>query len=485
LALALLAACDPVGPNFAKPKSDIPAQFAEAGPWKEAAPQETIGRGDWWSIFSDPVLNDLQVQAVRQNPDLKAVAQRVLQAQATAGISTSYLYPEVDAGVLSQRFANNSNFATLVDPATITSNTPTITFGYKAIPLYASYEIDLWGRLRRQVESATAELGASVAAYQTALLTLNGEVAQTYFEIRTIDELIRIINDNITLHRDTVGLIRVRQADGLSNDLALFEVETALRTAQAQAQSLAQQRIRLLNKLAILTGSLPEGFSLGQQPLRRTIPSVAVGLPSDVLQRRPDVAKAERELAAANAQIGVAVAAYFPSLVLTSAVGFESFDLATLTNPTSNIWGVGFALFQQLFNAGRIGLNVDRTRAAYQEKVFLYQALLLRVFQEVETALARLRLLAEQARYQQLAVESANRTATLSLQRFQQGLVSMLDVLIAQRALLAATTGAVQIANEQLITTVALVKALGGGWQDRAQHVPEGSANRWAPPLPK
>ncbi len=482
-AFALLAGCDPVGPNYVRPEVAVPAQLTEAGPWQIGVPQDSIARGDWWTVFGDPTLNDLEVEAVKQNPDLKAVAARVLQAQAVAGISTSYLYPEIDAGGLAQRFANNSNFVTLVPPSPITDNQARVTNAFKAVPLYATYEIDFWGRLRRQSESSRAELGASIAAYQTALLTLNGEVAQTYFEVRTTDELIRLITQSITLHRGTLNLFKARRIDGLSSEIALSDVETALRTTEAQAQTLEAQRIKLVNKLAVLVGTNPEQFSVGTQPYTRSIPSIPVGLPSDLLQRRPDVARAERELAAYNAQIGVAVAAYFPTIALTSSVGFESYTLSTLTNPLNNFWGVGFSLFQSVFNAGRIGLNVERSRAAYQEKVALYQALLLKVFQEVETALAGLRLMNQQAQYQQQAVASANRTVSLTTQRYQQGLNSMVDVLVAQRAALATQAVAIQITNDQMMTTVALIKALGGGWQDRAQQVPEGSNSMWAPKL--
>ena len=483
--LALLPSCSPVGPDYVRPETTVPPQFAEAGPWQPGTPQDTIARGDWWSVFGDPVLDGLQADAVRQNPDLRAVAQRVLQAQAIAGISKSYLYPDVAGGGIAQRFANNSNFATLVQPATITANTPMISDGFKAVPLYAAYEIDLWGRLRRQTETAMAELGSSVAAYQAALLTLNGEVAQTYFEVRTTDELLRIIGASVDLHASTLALFRARRTDGLSSDIALSDVETALRETEARRQTLEVQRVKLVNKLAVLVGTGPEQFALSRQPLPRGVPAVPVGLPSEVLQRRPDVARAEREMAAANAQIGVAIAAYFPAIVLTSAVGFESYALSTLTQPTSNIWGIGVSLFQQLFNAGRTGLNVDRARAAYMEKVALYEALLLKVFQEVETALAGLRLLEQQARFQQQAIDSANRTTTLTAQRFQAGLVSQLDLLVAQRAALSAEAVAAQIANDRLVTSVALIKALGGGWQDRAARAPAGSTNRWAPALPK
>ena len=480
--LSLLAACA-VGPDYVRPEPSVPAQFAETGPWKEAVPQEDIARGDWWTVFNDPVLDGLQADAAKRNPDLRAVAARVLQAQAIAGISTSYLYPEIAAGAVTQRFANNPNFATLVDPAMITANTPIITNAYKAVPLYATYEIDLWGRLRRQSESSAAALGASIANFQTALLTLNGDVAQTYFEVRATDELQRLMVENINLHRNTVALFRALRGGGLANEIALSEVETSLRATEAQLQVLEAQRIKLVNKLAILTGVNPEGFSLPRQPYERSVPAIPAGLPSDLLQRRPDIAAAEREMAAANARIGVAVAAYYPAIELTSSVGFESYDLATLTNPTSNIWGLGIKLFQQIFNAGRISLNVERTRAAYEERVALYQAVLLRAFQEVETSLGRLRTLSDQARFQQLAVASANRTATLVTQRFSQGLISQVEVLVAQRAVLAAQGVSVQIVNDQYMTTIALIKALGGGWQDRGKQLPEGSRSMWAPPL--
>jgi multidrug efflux system outer membrane protein len=480
---ACLAGCDPVGPNYARPEPTVPAQFVEAGPWKEAVPQDAIARGDWWTIFGDQRLNSLQAEAVKQNPDLRAAAYRVLQAQAIAGISKSYMFPDLRAGGLAQRFANNSNFATLVDPATVTANSATISDGFKAVPLYATWEIDFWGRIRRQMEAAMAELGASIAAYQTAMLTLNGEIAQTYFELRTTDELQRIINDSIALYRGTFELVKARRANGLSGDVPLSEAETALRTIEAQSPPIEAQRVRLVNKLAVLIGSTPESLTIGTEPFRQSIPAIPVGLPSDLLQRRPDIARAERELAAYNARIGVAVAAYFPTIQLTSSVGFESFALSTLTQPTSNIWGIGLSLFQSLFNFGRTGLNVERSRAAYEEKVALYQALLLKSFQEVETALAGLRQLSLQARLQQIAVTSANSTATLATERFQQGLVSMLDVLTAQRAVLTSRTVAVQITNDQLMTTVALIKALGGGWHDRPQQVPEGLRSIWVPPL--
>jgi multidrug efflux system outer membrane protein len=418
---------------------------------------------------------------VRQNPDLKAAAARVLQAQAVAGISRSYLYPELAGGGAGQRFANNTNATTLVDPALITENTSTITFAYKAMPIWATYEIDFWGRVRRMTEASQAEMQASVAAYQTAMLSLNGEVAQTYFELRTTDELLRLIEENIGVHRGTVELFKSRNTDGLASDVVVLDVQTSLRTIEAQAQALQVRRVQQVNKLAVLTGTNPEGFTVPRQPLERDVPAVPVGLPSDLLQRRPDIAVAERELAASNAKIGVAVAAYFPVVSLTSGIGFEAYSNPVGTSPTANIWGVGFALFQQLFNAGRVGLNVERTRAVYEEKVALYQGVLLKAFQEVETALGALALLEQQARFQHQAVQSASQATTLATQRFQQGLNSQLDVLNAQRTLIAAETVAVQIDNQRLSTTVSLIKALGGGWQGRA--VPDGSKSMWAPAL--
>ena len=470
-ASCLLCACAPVGPDYVRPAATVAPSFSEMGPWSVAEPQDDVGRGDWWSVFADPVLNELENHAVQQNPDLLAVASRIKQAQTLTGMSSSYLYPEINFGLANSRSgislnstSDSPNIPTNVSHGYLPSNN---TNGIAAIPLYATYEIDFWGRIRRQIEASQARLDSSVAAYQTALLTLTGEVAQTYFQLRTTDELLRILNKNMVLRQTARDLVAARFRDGLASDLDLTYVETDLRSTQAQIQGTEKKRTELLYKLAALVGKQAEGFTIASQPFKLVTPVIPVGLPSDLLQRRPDIAVAERDLVAYNAEIGVATAAYFPTIQLTAALGFNTSDLSTLANGTSSVWSVGATLFQQVFNAGRISLNVERTRAVYQERVALYQGVLLRAFQEVESSLAGLRFLMNQAAHQKAAVTSAERAAFLATKRYGAGLVSLMDVVIAQRMALEAESEAVQISNNQLLTSVALIKALGGGWQAR------------------
>jgi len=469
--IALLSACAPVGPDYVRPDIAVAPSFTEVGPWAIAEPQDDVGRGDWWTVFADPVLNDFENQAIQKNPDLLAVATRVMQAQAIAGISSTYLSPEINFGLVNGRSGISSN--TSSDTPNIPNNVshgymPSFTTnGIAAIPLYTNYEIDFWGRIRRQIEAAQARLDSSVAAYQTALLTLTAEVAQTYFELRTTDELLRILEENIALRQTARDLVAARRRDGLAHDIDLAYVDTDLRTTQAQLAGTEKRRTQLLYKLAVLLGRQPEGFTVTRQPFKLVAPVIPVGLPSDLLQRRPDIATAERELVAYNAEIGIATAAYFPTLQLTAALGFNTADLSTLANGTSSVWAVGASLFQQIFNAGRIGLNVDRTRAAYQERIAAYQATLLRAFQEVESSISGLRFLSTQAAYQQDAVISADRATFLALRRYRAGLASLMDVVIAQRTSLDAEREAVEIARNRLLTSVALIKALGGGWETR------------------
>ena len=349
--IALLSACAPVGPDYVRPDIAVAPTFTEVGPWAIAEPQDDVGRGDWWTVFADPVLNDFENQAIQKNPDLLAVATRVMQAQAIAGISSTYLYPEINFGLVNGRSGISSNSSS--DTPNIPNNVshgymPSFTTnGIAAIPLYTNYEIDFWGRIRRQIEAAQSRLDSSVAAYQTALLTLTAEVAQTYFELRTTDEMLRILEENIALRQTARDLVAARRRDGLAHDIDLAYVDTDLRTTQAQLAGTEKRRTQLLYRLAVLLGRQPEGFTVTRERFKLVTPVIPIGLPSDLLQRRPDIATAERELVAYNAEIGIATAAYFPTIQLTSALGFNTSDLSTLANGTSSVWAVGASLFQQ------------------------------------------------------------------------------------------------------------------------------------------
>lgn len=461
---AFLQGCTAVGPDYARPKESVPNAFKEAGPWREAVPQDLVARGDWWEIFNDGALNELEVQARTTNLGLQAAAARVQQAQAIAGISGSFLYPEVNLNPSAVRYGVSKTRPD--QPSKQPANVNYAINDFR-VPLYASYEVDLWGKLRRLTESADAQAKATLAAYYTVLLTLQGDIAHTYFLIRTSDEELRILRDNIELRRSARDLIAARRKGGLSSELDLARVQTELSFSQADLVAATKRRVELEYTLAILIGVQPEQFQLAARPFDLKPPAIPVGLPSDLLERRPDIAEAERRLAARNAEIGVAKAAYFPSIRLTGAVGVESFDLGQLLNKDSTIWGIGASLWQPVFDAGRIGFNVDRANAAYAENLAFYRERLLKAFQEVESSLAGLRFLGEQAEFQATALENANKATELATVRYQHGLIALTDVIDAERTSLQAQRQALQVLNTQMLTTVALIKALGGGWSDR------------------
>ena len=460
----LVLGCTAVGPNYARPKEAVPNTFKEAGPWKEAVPQDLLARGDWWEIFNDPALTDLELQAQKTNLGLQAAAARVQQAQAVAGISGSFLYPEMTFNPSATRYAVSK---TRPDQPSKQPGNVAYAINDFRVPLYASYEVDVWGKIRRLTEAADAQAKANLAAYYTVLLTLEGDIAQTYFLIRASDEDLRILRENIALRKHARDLVAARAKGGLSSELDLARVQTELSFTQADAQAATKRRAELAYTLAVLVGVQPEQFHIEERPFDLKVPAIPVGLPSDLLQRRPDIAEAERRLAARNAEIGVAKAAYFPSIRLTGAVGVESFDVSDLFNQSSRIWAIGASIWQPVFNAGRIGFDVDRAKAAYAENLAVYRDRILRAFQEVESSLAGLRILDEQAQYQATALENADKATQMATARYNRGLVALIDVIDAQRTSLLAQRLALQVLNTQMLTTVALIKALGGGWSEQ------------------
>jgi multidrug efflux system outer membrane protein len=460
----VLGGCITLGPNYTRPQEPLPDAFKEAGPWREAAPQELVARGNWWEIFNDPDLNELETQARKSNLALQAAAARVQQAQAIAGYAKSVLYPEVNFNPSATRSGISKTRPD--QPSKQPANVAYDINDFR-VPLYASYEVDLWGKLRRLNEAAAAQTQASVAAYYTVLLTLEGDIATTYFVLRTVDEDLRILRANIDLRKNARDLVAARRKGGLVSDLDLTRVEAELAFTQADAEAAAKRRIELQNSLAVLVGTPPEQFQVSEQGFEMKPPVIPVGLPSDLLERRPDIAQAERLLAARNAEIGIAKAAYFPSIRLTSAVGFESFDLGQLLDRDSLIWSMGASLWQPVFNAGRIGQDVDRAKAVYEENLAVYRDRILRAFQEVESGLAGLRILSQQAEYQAIALTNANKATQFASARYRSGLVGLLDVIDAQRTGLQAERQALQVQSSRMLSSVALIKALGGGWDER------------------
>ncbi len=469
---ALACGCMQAGKDYVRPPATPPAAFVEAGPWKEAAPSDAIARSNWWEIFQDPVLNRLEEEARASSPRLQAAAARVEQARAILGYTDAGRMPTLEFAPDASRYAVSGNRPD--QPEKVPGNHEYTTSRFR-LPLYASYEVDLWGKISRQLESAGKRMEASVAAYHTVLLTLQGDVAQTYFQLRAADEELALLKRGIELRVRARDLVAARKRGGLASELDLARVETELAITEADAHAAERRRNELLHALAVLVGTLPGRLNLEPGMIASHVPAIPMGLPADLMERRPDVAEAERLLAARNADIGVAQAAMFPSIRLTGIYGFESAELSDLLNRESQIWSLGVALAQPIFDGGRIRGNVDRAKAQYAENLATYRERLLVAFKEVETSLAALRILDQQHNSQLRAVNSAERAEHLATSRYKTGLTNVLELVDAQRTRLQVERVRLQVRQQQMLASVTLIRALGGGWKDRkyeAQTVP-------------
>ncbi len=452
-----------IGPDYQPPSNSVPANYkaVDFGSWKEGQPLDNVPKGNWWELFADTNLNVLEAQAVAANQQLKAAVARVDQARATARVARSQLMPGLSLAPSYSREGYSPN----ANPSfgNITANT------FNA-PLDLSYEVDLWGRIRRLFQGARADAQASLADYYNVLLTLQSDMAQNYFALRSLDAEIATVNGTITLRHEQVRLVRSRLEGGIGSELDVAQAETELATTEAEAASLAHRRDELENAIAILVGENPSRFKLAAlddpnwnpQP-----PGIPAGLPSDLLERRPDVAQAERQLASANAGIGVAKAAFFPVLTLTGSAGYISGDLSSLFNWDSRTWSIGPSLSLPIFTGGRNRANYQHSQAAFRESVALYRQQVLVAFGDVEDSLSGIYHFAVQAEAQQRAVTSARRASELATDRYRSGIVAYIEVVDASRDTLMAERANAQLAGQRLIASVQLIKALGGGWSSQ------------------
>jgi outer membrane protein, multidrug efflux system len=463
-----------VGPDYHAPSNSVPADYkaVELGAWKEGRPLDNVPRGNWWQVFDDATLNELESRALTFNQNLKGAVARVDQARATARVARSEFLPSLnlDPSFSRDRYSPNQ----VPSFGHVTANT-------FRTPLDLSYEVDLWGRVRRSFESARADAQASLAEFYGVLLTLQSDVAENYFAIRALDAEIATVNKTVDLRKEQVQLVQGRFNGGIGSDLDVARAETELATTEAEAASLAQRRAELENAIAILIGSNPSSFQLaagtnhwGPQP-----PVIPAGLPADLLERRPDVAEAERQLASANARIGVAKASFFPVLTLTGSGGFVSGDIDSLFKWDSRTWSIGPSLSLPLFAGGRNRANYRRSQAARDEAIAHYRQQVLVAFGEVENSLSGIRYLAIQAEAQQRAVANARRAADLATDRYRSGIVSYLEVVDASREALQSERADAELAGQRLIASVQLIKALGGGWEYQSlENSPKQLANR-------
>ncbi|HXP60279.1 MAG TPA: efflux transporter outer membrane subunit [Dongiaceae bacterium] len=459
LCALLLAGCS-VGPDYQRPPpAPLPARWKAGSPWKEGRPRDAEIKGSFWEIFDDAVLNGLEQQAATNSPDLRAAFERVEESRAIARIARADLLPGVSLDPNGNRTRYSANRTTQPGGPVI---------GYTGnefnLPLDLSYEIDLWGRVRRSFRAAREQAQASAAAYRNVLLSLQAGVAQTYFMIRSIDLDRQVLGETVELRKKNLALVESLHRGGADSALDVAQADTELSSAQADLVGLELGRARLENALAVLCGQTASGFSLAQTARLYQPPLIPIGLPADLLERRPDVAQAERSLAAASEAIGIAKAAFFPSIQLTGSAGTESVQLKDVFNWESRAWTIGPNVSFPLFEGGRIRAGVQRAKAAYEEAVALYRSQVLVAFHEVEDGLIGLRLLREQFEDQMRAVDGAKKVSELSRLRYKEGLASYIEVVIADRTMLENQITAYELNGQRLQTTVQLIKALGGGW---------------------
>jgi multidrug efflux system outer membrane protein len=457
--LALLTACS-VGPNYHQP---APVALPMDWRWKKAEPSDNIAKGKWWELFHDPTLNQLEDQAVAQNQDLKVAVGRVDEARARARLSGASFFPSLTLApsyTRTQIPKDSPQFAIIPIPGIERRFLPYNSF---SVPLDLSYEIDIWGRVRRSFESSQAQAQASVADYQNVLLTLNSDVAVNYLTLREYDSEIQILNDTVTARTESLRINNVRLQAGRATSVDVSQAQTDLTNAEAQLAAVQQSRAETLDAIAVLCGT--SSLDLPFNPLEHTPPpSVPVGLPSALLERRPDIAEAERTMAGKNAEIGVAYAAFFPAVSLTGQGGYLSARATDLFTWKNSIWSFGPTITLPIFAGGENLSNLQIARAQYDQSVAQYRSTVLNAVKDVENALADLRFLAKQSSALHQSVESARQTTDLQQKSFRVGQINYTDVIVADENRLAIERNEAQVRGQQLYATVRLIKALGGGW---------------------
>jgi NodT family efflux transporter outer membrane factor (OMF) lipoprotein len=462
LAIAVLqfSGCT-VGPKYNRPTAEVPPAYKEAGNWKQAQPNEQNLGGNWWEMFQDPQLNALELQVNVSNQNLKAAEAQYTQARALVRYNRAAYFPTIDAGASATRNRISNH-----RPASTVANG--ITYNDFQIPLQLSYEVDVWGRVRRTVESYREQAQASAADLATVNLSMHAQLALDYFQARTLDAEEQLLNSTVTQYEQALELIENRFAGGIASELEVQQARTQLETTRAQAIDVGVARAQYEHAVAILIGKPPADFSLTSVPLTAPPPPIPPGLPSELLERRPDIAAAERRMASANAQIGVAKAAYYPTVSLGATGGFDSGVITTLISGPSILWSAGGSAVAPIFDAGRRRANLDQAIAAYDQTVANYRETVLTGFQQVEDNVAASRILENEAQVQDKAVVAAQKYLELAVIRYKGGVTSYLEVTTAQSAALSNQLTALNILGRRMVDAVTLVQALGGGWDRTA-----------------
>lgn len=463
LALATLLASCTVGPKYTKPSvpaapaytEQPPQNFKEANGWKTAQPSDSLIRGNWWELFGDAQLNALEVQVATANPTLAAAEASFRQARANINYNHTFLYPTVSVGpsITTNRISANSP-----------TGAPGYQYGDFVMPISVSYDADLWGRIRRTIAIAREQFQASAADLQNVRLELQTDLAVDYFEAHSLDAQKRILDDTVAAYQRALQLTVNRFNGGVASKAEVAQAQTQLDQTQAQDIDVGVARAQYEHAVAVLIGKPPEGFSLPMVAFTGKPPAIPVGVPSQLLERRPDIAAAERQVAAANEQIGIARAAFFPDLVISATGGLEAGSIVNWFTWPSRYWAAGPQILQTVFDAGRRRAQVVAATAGYDITVGNYRQTTLTAFQEVEDNLSTLRILEQESAKQHEATAAAENSLNLSLNRYKGGLVTYLEVITAQSIALTNERTEVDLMRRRMDASVLLIKALGGGW---------------------
>jgi NodT family efflux transporter outer membrane factor (OMF) lipoprotein len=462
ISAALLAAtlgCT-VGPGYKRPTAEVPSAWKGEGPWQTATPKDSIPKGTWWQIFHDAPLDQLEQQLLDANQSLSAARDRLSGARAQARIASAAFFPSVsaDPSLQRQRLSGDrplsgSTVATLPVSQNVVS-----------IPFSVSYELDLFGRVRKTLQAANASLQGSAADLENVRLVLTAELAADYYNLRELDREAGVVRQSVEIQQKGMDLVNRRHEGGVANGLEVAQQAAVLDATATQLQLVLQQRAQFEHAIAVLLGKPASNFSVVEAPLEVRVPAIPLGVPSEILERRPDVATSERQMAFENAQVGIAMTAFYPHITLGGSGGYQSRDIATLVNAPSLFWSIGGDLLQPVVNGGRNRANLALTRASYDESVANYRESVLVAFQQVEDGLSGLAFLDQASKTQQAAVDDSRRALDIANDRYTGGVTTYLDVITAQTTLLTNERLATQLLGQQMTTAVFLVKALGGAW---------------------
>jgi NodT family efflux transporter outer membrane factor (OMF) lipoprotein len=464
--MLLLSGCM-VGPKYVKPSVPLAPAYKEATPdaykenanWQVAQPADAAQRGEWWKIFGDTELNVLEPQVAANNQDLKVADARFREARALIRFNHASLYPTIGTAPSAGGLRESTN-----RPYFSTTSSRGNGLGDIQLPVDLNYEIDVWGRVRRTISAAREEAQASAGDRQTVLLSLQGELAVDYFEARSADAQEKLLNDTVKYYEEAYRITNNRFEGGVAPKSDVDQAKTQLEAARVQARDITLQRAQFEHAIAILLGEPPASFTLTNVPLDARPPAIPPGLPSELLERRPDIAAAERRVAEANDRIGIARAAFYPTISLSGGVGIEATSFANLFNPASLLWSIGPTLSQTIFDAGRRAAVSEQANASYDETVANYRQTTLTAFQQVEDNLIALRVLQQESENQHQATLAAQSAEQIFNNRYVGGLDTYLQVVTAQTTALNNERNDIDIMRRQMDASVLLIKALGGGW---------------------